>query len=301
MDERFCKVGDVELCYEPFGAPDRPAVLLVMGLGTQMIGWHADFCTALADRGFYVIRYDNRDVGRSSHLGDRPAPTPRAIVTRRIRRPPYLLADMAADGVGLLDQLGIERAHVVGASMGGMIAQTMAAGHPDQVLSLVSIMSSTGSRWAGQPAPRILPVFLQKPAASKEDYAERIVKLFALVGSPGFERDDDELRELAATSWERGVDPAGFARQLGAIIASGHRARDLKQIRVPTLVIHGKSDRLVRPSGGRATARAIPGARLELIDGMGHDLPRGVWPRVLDGIEETAARAPSPATPVRSL
>ena len=295
MDERFCKVGDVELCYEPFGDPDRPAVLLVMGLGTQMIAWHADFCTELAERGFYVIRYDNRDVGRSTHLSDQPAPKPREFITRRIRRPAYLLADMAADGIGLLDELGIDRAHIVGASMGGMIAQTMAANHPDRVLSLVSIMSSTGSRWSGQPAPRILPVFLQKPASSKEAYVDRIVTLFALIGSPGFERDEDDLRELAATSWDRGVDPLGFARQLGAIIASGHRAADLKRIRVPTLVIHGKVDRLIRPSGGRATARAIPDARLELIDGMGHDLPRGVWPRVLDGIEQTAARVAEPA------
>ena len=295
MDERFCRVGDVELCYEPFGDPDRPTVLLVMGLGTQMIGWHADFCTALADRGFHVIRYDNRDVGRSTHLDDRPVPKTREILTRRIKRPPYLLADMAADGIGLLGELGIERAHIVGASMGGMIAQTMAAHHADHVLSLVSIMSSTGSRWSGQPAPKVLPVFLQKPAASKEDYQERIVKLFALVGSPKFERDDDELRELAGTSWDRGIDPKGAFRQLGAIIASGHRAADLKQIRVPTLVIHGKSDRLIRPSGGRATARAIPGARLDLIDGMGHDLPRGVWPRILDGISETAERAAQPA------
>ena len=295
MDERFCKVGDVELCYEPFGDPDRPAVLLVMGLGTQMIAWHADFCTELADRGFFVIRYDNRDVGRSTHLSDRPVPKPREIITRRIRRPPYLLADMAADGVGLLDELGSEDAQVVGASMGGMIAQTIAANHAGRVLSLVSIMSSTGSRWSGQPAPRILPVFLQKPAASKADYQERIVKLFALIGSPGFERDDDDLRDMAGESWDRGVDPAGFARQLGAIIASGHRAADLRRIRVPTLVIHGKSDRLIRPSGGRATARAIPNARLELIDGMGHDLPRGVWPRILDGIEQTATRAAAPA------
>ena len=294
MDERFCKVGDVELCYEPFGDPDRPTVLLVMGLGTQMIAWHADFCGELADRGFYVIRYDNRDVGRSTHLSDRPTPRVRELMTRRIRRPAYLLKDMAADGIGLLEELGIESAHVVGASMGGMIAQTMAAEHPDRVRSLVSIMSSTGSRWSGQPAPRILPVFLQKPASGKEAYVERIVKLFALVGSPGFERDDDELRELASTSWDRGVDPAGLNRQLGAIIASGHRGQDLKRIRVPTLVIHGKSDRLIRPSGGRATARAIPGARIDLIDGMGHDLPRGVWPRILDGIEQNAARAAQP-------
>jgi pimeloyl-ACP methyl ester carboxylesterase len=299
MDERFCKVGDVELCYEPFGDPERPTVLLVMGLGTQMIAWHADFCNQLADRGFHVIRYDNRDVGRSTHLTDRPAPKPREIMTRRIRRPAYLLDDMADDGVGLLQELGIESAHIVGASMGGMIAQTIAAQHPDRALSLVSIMSSTGSRWSGQPAPRILPVLFQKPAASKEDYQERIVRVFKLVGSPGFPRDDEELREIAGVSWDRGMDPAGFSRQLGAIIASGHRAADLKRIRVPTLVIHGKSDRLVRPSGGRATARAIPSAKLDLIDGMGHDLPRDVWPRILDGIEETAARASvAESTPV---
>ena len=294
MDERFCKVGDVELCYEPFGDPDRPAVLLVMGLGTQMIGWHADFCAELADRGFHVVRYDNRDVGRSTHLSDRPAPRPREILTRRIRRPAYLLKDMAADGIGLLDELGIESAHVVGASMGGMIAQTMAADRPDRVRSLVSIMSSTGSRWSGQPAPRVLPFFLQKPATSKEGYVEGIVKLFKLVGSPGFERDEDELRALLALGWDRGADADGVARQLGAIIASGHRAQDLKRIRVPTLVIHGKADRLIRPSGGRATARAIPNARLDLIDGMGHDLPRGVWPRILDGTEQNAARAAEP-------
>ena len=291
MNELFCKVGEVELCYETFGDPARPTILLVMGLGTQMIGWHEEFCEQLADRGFHVIRFDNRDVGRSTHLTGAPTPTPREIVTRRIRRPAYVLADMADDAAGLLAELGIEQAHVVGASMGGMIAQTLAAGRPDRVLSLVSIMSSTGSRWSGQPAPRILPVFLQKPVSTKEAYQERLVKLFALIGSPAFERSESELRELAGLSWDRGVDPAGFARQLGGVIASGNRLEDLKRIQAPTLVIHGKSDRLIRPSGGRATARAIPGARLDLIEGMGHDLPRGVWPRILDGIVENAERA----------
>ena len=299
MDERFCNIGDVELCYEPFGDPDRPAVLLVMGLGTQMLGWHADFCQELADRGFFVIRYDNRDVGRSTHLSGRRTPSPREILMRRIRRPAYLLTDMADDGVGLLDALDIEQAHIVGASMGGMIAQTIAARHPKRVLSLISIMSSTGSRLSGQPAPRILPVFLQRPATSKEAYQDRLVKLFALIGSPDFERDPEELREMAGLAWDRGVDPAGFARQLGAILASGHRVEDLRRIQAPTLVMHGKADRLVRPSGGRATARAIPGAQLELIDGMGHDLPRGVWPRILDGIERTAARAQAPVVATR--
>jgi len=291
MDERFCTVGDVELCYEPFGDPDQPAVLLVMGLGTQMIGWHADFCTELARRGFFVVRFDNRDVGRSTHLSHVPPPKMAELVTRRPRNPAYTLADMAGDAAGLLDQLGVERAHVVGASMGGMIAQTMAARHADRVLSLVSIMSATGSRWSGQPAPKILPIFLQRPAPSKEAYLERIVNLFQLVGSPSYPPDPDDLRERASLSWERGIDQDGLLRQLAAIMASGHRAAELRKITAPTLVVHGKADKLVRPSGGKATARAIPGARLDLIDGMGHDLPRELWPRFIDGIVENAGRA----------
>jgi len=294
MDERFLSVGNIELCYETFGDPSDPALLLIMGLGTQMIAWHEDFCGELAGRGFHVIRFDNRDIGRSTHLDGAPIPKTLEIATRRIKRPPYLLSDMAADASGLLDGLGIERAHVVGASMGGMIGQTLAARHPERVLSLVSIMSSTGSRWSGQPAPTVMRVFLQKPAETREEYEQRIVTLFKLVGSPAYQRDDDELRELAALSWERGNSPAGMARQLGAILASGNRARELAAIKAPTLVVHGRSDKLVRPSGGRATARAIPNAQLELIDGMGHDLPRGVWPRVIEGIERTAAQAPAP-------
>jgi len=294
MNERFCKVGEVELCYETFGDPDRPAVLLVMGLGTQMIGWHADFCEQLAERGFHVIRYDNRDVGRSTHLSNRPAPALHELLIRRIKRPAYRLLDMAEDGLALLSELRIEQAHVVGASMGGMIAQTMAARHPERVLSLVSIMSTTGGRRVGQPAPRVLPIFLQKPARDREAYQERLVKVFGLIGSPDYPRDDDELRALAGLSWDRGVDPQGAARQLGAVIAAGNRTQELKRISVPTLVIHGTADRLIRPSGGRATARAISGARLDLIDGMGHDLPRQVWPRVLDGIAQTAERAQPP-------
>src|SRR4051794_31887885 len=297
-NEQFTTVGDVELCYETFGEPGRPAVLLVMGLGTQMIGWHEEFCRDLADRGFFVIRYDNRDVGHSTKFSSVPPPTPRELLTRKLRRPAYTLDDMADDGAGLLEALGIDAAHVVGASMGGMIAQVLAARHPGRVLSLVSIMSTTGNRWKGQPALRVYPFLLRKPSTDREGQISRVLKLFKVVGSPGFERDEAELREMLELGFERGSDPAGMARQLGAIVASGDRTAAVQRISAPTLVIHGTKDKMVRVSGGRATARAIPGARLMFVEGMGHDLPRGAWPRILDGIAQNAASAraePAPA------
>ena len=289
--EQFATLEGVSLCYETFGDESRPALLLVMGLGTQMIGWHADFCSRLAERGFFVVRYDNRDVGRSTHLDHRPPPTTREILTRRHRQPAYTLGDMAEDGVRLLDRLGIDAAHVVGASMGGMLAQLMAAWWPERVRSLVSIMSNTGSLRSGQPALRLYPSFLARPPRSKEEYVDRLVKVFGIIGSSGFERDEGDLRLLAETAFDRGADPAGSGRQLAAIQSSGSRVRDLRRIKAPTLVIHGTADLLVRPSGGRATARAIPNARLQLIDGMGHDLPRGAWPQIIDGIVGNAAAA----------
>jgi pimeloyl-ACP methyl ester carboxylesterase len=208
---------------------------------------------------------------------------------------PYTLEDMADDAAGLLDALGIERAHVVGASMGGMIAQSLAARHPARVASLVSIMSTTGNRFKGQPAFRVYPALLARPPRTKEESVERITRLFKVIGSPAFEHDELELREMVTLSWDRGPSPAGPGRQLAAIIASGDRTPDVRRISAPTLVIHGTKDRLVRPSGGRATARAIPGARLLMIHGMGHDLPRGAWPRLLDAITENAARAADPS------
>ena len=297
MDERFCDVGDVTLCYETFGEAGDPAVLLVMGLGTQMIAWQEEFCEELAGRGFHVIRFDNRDVGRSTHLDHARPPTRGEILRRRPRMPPYTLSDMAGDAAGLLDALGIEAPHVVGASMGGMIAQMMAAEHPDRVLSLVSIMSTTGSMWVGQPALRLYPFLLRPPPREREAYIEAMVLLFGVIGGSGFQRDEDDLRRLAALSFERGVNHRGTERQLGAILASGDRTGALRRITAPTLVIHGKSDRLVRPSGGRATAKTIKGGRVELIEGMGHDLPRGVWPRIIDGIVANAARAAGDAVP----
>src|SRR3954451_11527047 len=233
-NEQFAKAGDVELCYETFGEAGRPAVLLVMGLGTQMLGWHEDFCTQLADRGFFVIRYDNRDVGHSTTFSSAPPPTPRELLTRKIRNPAYTLDDMADDGIRLLDALGIDKAHVVGASMGGMIAQVIAGRHPDRVLSLVSIMSTTGNRWKGQPALRVFPFLLRRPKTGKEAYVERIVKLFGLVGSPDFERDEAELRAMLELSFDRGASPAGMVRELAAIVAAGDRTANIANVDAPT-------------------------------------------------------------------
>jgi pimeloyl-ACP methyl ester carboxylesterase len=273
--ERLVTVGELQLCHDAFGEPEHPPMLLVMGLGFQLVHWPEDLCRQLAAEGFRVIRFDNRDAGRSTHLpGQR-----------------YSVDDMADDAVGLLDRLGIDRAHVVGASMGGMLAQLMAAWWPERVRSLVSIMSNTGSLRSGQPALRLYPSFLARPPRSKEEYVDRLVKVFGIIGSSGFERDEGDLRLLAETAFDRGADPAGSGRQLAAIQSSGSRVRDLRRIKAPTLVIHGTADLLVRPSGGRATARAIPNARLQLIDGMGHDLPRGAWPQIIDGIVGNAAAA----------
>jgi pimeloyl-ACP methyl ester carboxylesterase len=291
MSEQFADVGPVTLCYETFGDPTDPALLLIMGLGTQMIAWRDDFCEQLAARGFHVIRYDNRDTGRSTSMKGRP-PTLTEMITRRIRKPAYSLGDLADDGARLLDHLGIERAHVVGASMGGMIAQQLAIGHPLRVLSLTSIMSTVGGRIAGAPRLSILPLFLSRPADNREAYIKRAVALFRKVGSPDY-FDEDGIREIAELSWERGINNAGTGRQLAAIMADGNRSKRLAGVRVPTLVIHGTADKLVTPSGGRATAKAIPGAKLMKVKGMGHDLPRTLWPRLIDAIAENTERAES--------
>jgi pimeloyl-ACP methyl ester carboxylesterase len=284
-------VGELEICYETFGSPDDPALLLVMGLGTQMIGWPDDFCQALAARGLHVIRYDNRDIGRSTHFRQERPPTIKQLLLRDKTAASYSLADMADDGIGLLDRLGIERAHVAGASMGGMIAQTMAARHPDRVLSLASIMSNTGHRWKGTPGLRIYPMFMRRPADNREGAIESTLSTFRLIGSPGFPFEEEELRRIAQLSYERGYNPAGTARQLAAILAAGDRTDELRRITAPTVVIHGTRDRMVRPSGGRETAKAIPGARLVEIDGMGHDLPPGAWDRIIDAIVSNIQRA----------
>ena len=291
MDERFCDVGrGVTLCYETFGDPDDTPIVLIMGLATQMIAWHEDFCEQLADRGFHVVRFDNRDIGRSTHFDFRP-PTVLEMVRRRVRPEQYSLSDMAEDTAALLRELGVAPAHVVGASMGGMIGQVLAAEHLEVVRSLVSIMSTIGSRWQGQPALSVYRYLLTPPPHDRDGYIQRSAEVFGLVGSTGFDRDEQYIRERAGRAYDRGYDVRAGGRQLGAIVASGDRTRMLRRIKAPTLVIHGTVDKMIRPSGGRATAKAIPGARLLMIEGMGHDLPRGVWPRLLDAISEHARAA----------
>jgi pimeloyl-ACP methyl ester carboxylesterase len=275
----------VTLCYETFGEPSQPTVLLVMGLGTQMIAWQEDFCSMLAGHGLHVVRFDNRDVGHSTHVPGRPPSIPQLLL-RSSRAARYDLGDMAEDAARLLDELQLAPAHVVGASMGGMIAQTLAARYPHSVLSLTSIMSNTGSRRSGQPSLGIYSLFLRRAPREHDAFIEHVIAMFERIGSPGVPREERDIRALAEESWERDRDPSGTGRQLAAIIASGDRTAELRAITAPTLVIHGAADRLVAPSGGRATARAIPGARLMLVPGMGHDLPRALWPTIVEAIVE---------------
>jgi pimeloyl-ACP methyl ester carboxylesterase len=309
VSEQFCDVGrGITLCYETFGDPSDAPALLIMGLGTQMVAWQEDFCEQLAERGFYVVRFDNRDTGRSTHMTAK-APTVGELLRRSRGAASYTLADMAEDAAGLLADLDLAPAHVIGASMGGMIAQTLAARHPQSVRSLVSIMSNTGSRIFGQPSLRSYALLLRQAPSGRDAYISHIERLFAAIGSPGIPRDLEDVRAVAAASYDRDHDPEGPSRQLAAIIASGNRAAELRRITAPTLVIHGKADRLVAYSGGRATARLIPGAKIMSVEGMGHDLPRAVWPRMIAAIAANAARAdgseqadPSPQAPrLRSL
>ena len=279
----------VSIAYEAFGDPASAPVLLVMGFGTQMTGWHEDFCRALAQRGRYVIRYDNRDCGLSTKFDEHPVDMGKFItavssgdIASALAMVPYTLQDMAGDGLGLLDALGIERAHVVGSSMGGMIAQTMAVTRPTRVLTLTSMMSSTGEPEYGRSSPEAQAVLFTPRPADRDGYiaaAER-----ELVWSSRTYGDPALLRELAADSYDRAYYPAGIGRQLGAMILDGSRADALRALRVPTLVIHGLDDTLIDPSGGERTAELVPEAELLLIPGMGHDRPRELWPELIDAL-----------------
>jgi pimeloyl-ACP methyl ester carboxylesterase len=300
-EEQFAPVNDgIELCYQEMGDPDGEPLLLVMGLATQMIAWSEEFCVMLAERGFRVVRFDNRDIGRSTKLRAAGTPGTLDMLIGRGGTAPYLLRDMAADTFGLMDHLGIESAHLVGASMGGMIVQTAAIEDPARARSIVSIMSTTGSRRVGHPSYKTFGLLLGNPPREREAAIERVVRTFKVIGSPGYPFEEERIREIAALSFDRGHSEAGIARQLHAITASGDRTAALRKLELPAAVIHGKNDLLVNPSGGRATAKAIPGARLKMIDGMGHDMPRALYPTFVEEIAGNAARASRPEPTVQT-
>lgn len=285
---RIARANGMDLAYETFGDPANPALLLVMGLGTQMIGWPDEFCAQLAAREYHVIRFDNRDIGKSTWLDHLPVPNPMLLIMRaaiRLKsRVPYTLKDMAADTVGLLDALGIEKAHVVGASMGGMIGQLMAVDHPDRMLTFTSIMSTTGHPRLPGARPEARAMLVSKPAKTEQDFQKFYGKLMRMLRAGEFPEDEALDHERALRAWKRGYHPAGSGRQLAAIIASGDRTTMLRKVRVPTLVIHGRPDPLVPVEGGMATAAAIPNAKLLIIERMGHAFPMATWGPVIDAI-----------------
>ncbi|WP_035855919.1 alpha/beta fold hydrolase [Cryptosporangium arvum] len=281
----------VDLCYETFGDPADPAALLVMGLGEQMIAWPDGFCALLAARGFHVIRFDNRDVGRSTWLDDLGDVDVRGLFAGDLSSVRYGLRDLAADTAGLLEALGVDRAHLVGVSMGGMVAQLVAIERPDLVASLASIMSTTGDRSVGQATLDDVSVLMPRPDADRAAAIAADVALYRLIGSPGFETSEEVLVSRATAKVDRAYHPAGTARQFAAIVTAADRTPGLRALTTPTVVVHGEDDRLVDVSGGRATAAAVPGSSLVLVPGLGHDLPEGAWDRIVDAIAANAARA----------
>ncbi|HEU5332823.1 MAG TPA: alpha/beta hydrolase [Actinocrinis sp.] len=285
------KADGVELEYDSFGDPADPPLLLIMGLATQMIGWPEGFCELLAGRGFHVTRFDNRDIGLSTQLDGVPKPDLMAIMGGDPATAPYLLEDMARDVVALLDTLDAARAHVVGISMGGMIAQELAIRHPERVLSLCSIMSTTGDRSVGQPSQEALTAILLPPGTDRESAIERGVTVLKVISSPGYPPTEQWMRDKTAAAYDRAFHPEGGARQFAAIVASPDRTEGLRALTLPTVVIHGEDDRLVDVSGGKATAAAVPDAELVLLPGLGHDLPEALWPVFADAIARNAARA----------
>lgn len=293
MTTSTAPVNGIDIGYETHGDPDGEPLLLVMGLGAQLIAWPLELCEALVDRGFFVIRYDNRDTGLSTRFEDAAGDFMSTFAQAAQGEPvevAYRLSDMAADGMALLDHLGIESAHVVGASMGGMLAQTMAIEHPSRVRTLTSIMSTTGDPDVGQPTPEAMGLLLRPAPTTREEAIEAGVAGSRAIGSPEH-FDEAVARQRSTDAYDRAFNPAGVARQLLAIMASGSRAEGLAQLDVPTVVIHGDVDPLVTPSGGHRTAELIPGAELLMIEGMGHDLPPAVLGPVVEAITSLAARA----------
>jgi pimeloyl-ACP methyl ester carboxylesterase len=287
-EESFVDANGLTLCWQAFGAPADPPLLLVMGLGAQMIWWEDDFCRLLAGRGYHVVRFDNRDIGRSTYITTPPPDLTRVFSGAETLRAPYLLDDMARDAVALMDALDIDKAHVVGASMGGMIAQLMAIHNPERVRTLTSIMSTTGERGFPAPRPEVWAALIAPPPLTVEGYIEANVKMAQLLRGYSDEGEAADARSRATRAAKRGLNPAGGVRQTAAILASGGRKDRLAKVSAPTLVIHGPDDPLVPVEAGRATAQAIPGAKLREFAPMGHTLPRALWPALTDAIADHA-------------
>ena len=281
------KTNGIDICYETFGDPGDPALLLVMGFTAQLIVWDERFCRQLAERGRYVIRYDNRDVGLSTHLDGVTVDVAAVLEAWENGGPmpavPYTLSDFSDDGLGLLTALGIDRAHIVGASMGGMIVQAMAIEHPERVITMTSIMSTTSEPEYSESSPEAMEALLTPPPDDRASNIESSVANTKLFGSPRY-FDTDASRARAAASYDRAFYPEGIARQMVAIRASGDRAEGLRKLSVPTLVIHGRADPLILPAGGDRTAELVPGANLLMLNDMGHDLPQPLWPIIVDAI-----------------
>ena len=295
MTEQFVKANGVRLAYDEFGDRAQPAIVLIMGLGAQMIAWPDALCEGLAANGYWVVRFDNRDIGLSEKIRVRRTPgLLKTMLLSRLNMPvrvPYKLQDMAEDTLGLMDALDIDSAHLVGASMGGMIAQLIAGGRPERVLSLTSMMSTSGRRSLPQPSHEITLQMTKRRPANERGYLRVSMRTWRLIGSPDYPPSDAELRERLLRGFRRSYYPPGSTRQLLALIASGDRVKVLKKIQAPTLVIHGKADKLALVEGGIDTARLVPNAKLELIDGMGHDLPQQLLPRFVELITSHVAAA----------
>lgn len=290
--EAIAKLNGVELAYDTFGNASDPPLLLVMGLGAQMIRWDEEFCKPLSAKGYWVIRFDNRDVGNSTKFDAAGVPNILALMqTAQQGEPveaPYTLSDMASDAVGLLDVLEIEKTHVVGASMGGMIVQTMAIEHPERLRTMTSIMSTTGEASVSTPKPEALAVITSVPPSDRAECIEDAVKKQRILQGPKYPLDEEFVRQYAARAFDRCFYPEGTTRQIAAILASGSRKEALKSVKVPTLVIHGDADPLVPVEGGKDTAASIPGAELMIIEGMGHDIPEEVAPQIIAAIARHA-------------
>jgi pimeloyl-ACP methyl ester carboxylesterase len=282
--------------YETFGKPGSPALLLIMGLGGQLIDWDEKLCEQIAQRGYYVIRFDNRDAGLSTKMDDAGIPDIMKIVEKLMTgkpvTPPYTIEDMADDAVGLLDALAIKKAHICGMSMGGMIAQAIALNYPERVLSLISIYSNTGDTQEPQPKPEVMEVLLTPQPAQREGYIEFSMKFLNTTSGPGFPYDQEWLRNHVAQAYDRSFCPRGTTRQFVAILTQKNRKPALASLSVPTLVVHGTDDPLVSVECGKNTAAAIPGAKLMIIDGMGHDIPYGgAWPQIMNAIVDHLHKA----------